>query len=432
MPMVGSRLGSFTLTRPAGTWGGQARFQALGAAGTPHDGVEALVVACLLAGAERARLEATVARVKAITALRHEFLAPIVEAGGWDGGIFLAQVVPGEETLAGRLGRQGGYGPVEAAALVQGLAAALDAAAAAGVPHGDVRLANVWLRSDGRPLLGGFLIAPTDPTATADIESLAVVLASLLAGRQVTPPPATGDGSGPGPVWDPPVELPEVVRATIGLALHPDPTKRYPSAAALVAAYRASLTAAVASQVAGAWEAIERRDYVMAQMLCDAALRISPDNREIAALLLHVRTNVPGAGAPPTLDFSAIDFSTLPGPGGLPAADPLASPAALESPGLPASPGSPGSIGLPASPGSPGSPGSVAPLGSASSLGTMHDPSGRLAALSTLPPELAAMLTSPQPETKPVSGNAWMTLAIGMVILIGLTLIVAMIGLSYT
>ena len=397
-PAVGSRLGSFELTQPAGSWGGQARFQARGAADTAHAGVEALAIVCSLAGADRPRIDATVARVKSVAALRHERLAPVLEHGAWQGGVYLIQVLPGTETLAGRLGRQGALPPSDALATLERLAAGLDAAAAAGVPHGDVRLANIWLQEDGSPLLGGFLISPTAaPSAAGDAVNLAAVVASLLSGSQV-PPPANGAQA----AWDPPFGLPEVLRTAIARGIDPDASKRYPSAGIMAAAVREAVNAAVADQVAGAWVAIEHRDYAMAQMLCEAALRLRPNDPNIAALLHHTSAHAiggNGSSASP-LDFSSFTLGKD-------------EPAAVSV--------------------SPAGP--VPPTGSAPSEPAMPRWPSALAGdgpdLSGLPPELAALFTPPAIETKPAGTNSWAMLIMGIIIMVVMGVVAVLIALTY-
>jgi hypothetical protein len=381
-PAVGGTLGSFELVERAGAWESQTRFRARGRAGTSHAGAEALVICRALAPAEKLQADAILDRLQRLASLRHEAIAPVFEVGGWEDGVYVAHSWPGPQTLAGRLGQVGGLPLARVVPVLEALASALDAAAAGGVAHGDVRLANVWQRGDGRPLLGGFRLVPGEEvTAANDASGLAAVAASLLAGKPIAVVPA-GAEVPPEQRWDP-FGLPEAVRLALGRGFGADPAARYPSAGVLAEAVREATAVAVKVQVAGAWDAIERRDYPMAQMLSEAALVLQPTDPEIARLVQHVRTHTVG-----NLPVSAFDFAA-------PLA--LAGEDETERPSAPLPP--PSASAISAVPG-----------------------------LSDLPPELAALLAPPPPSnTNPT--HSWMMLALGMVLLFLMTLVVGSIAI---
>jgi hypothetical protein len=383
-PAVGSTLGTFELVEQVGSWGGQARFRARGRDGTANAGAEALLVARPLSAAERSNPEPMLTRLQRLAALRHELIAPVFEVGGWEGGVFLAHSWPGSETLAGRLGQDGALPLPRVLPLLDGLAGALDAAAGVGAIHGDVRLANVWRRRDGRPILGGFSLVPiAGASPAADAAGLAAVAASLLAGKPIAVA-SPGAEVPPEQRWDP-FGLPEVVRMALARGFGPDLAARYASAGALAGTIQDSVASAAAIQVAGAWEALERRDYPMAQMLSDAAHALRPDDLQIAKLVLHVRTFSVGSAAISPFDFDAPARLDLDG-------------VALERPG--------GQV--------------VMPSASAYEIPGLKD----------LPPELAAILAPPIPTTSKSAQNPWAMMGVGLAFLFVMTIIVAMLAMS--
>ncbi len=93
----------------------------------------------------------------ALTALRHPNIVPILDCGEHDGRGYLAMSLAAGGSLAERLA-SGPMRPAEALAILAGVAAALDAAHAAGVLHRDVTPGNILLDPQG-PWLADFGIA---------------------------------------------------------------------------------------------------------------------------------------------------------------------------------------------------------------------------------------------------------------------------------
>ena len=140
--------------------------------------------------------------------------------------------------LAALLARRGALAAGEVVTAVAPLAEALGQAHAHGLVHGRLRLADVLLGRDGRPLLDGLgLAALHDPAdghdpsgglgATADVWALGELCRLLLTGEADVAPPVT---------------TPLPLRRAVEAALDPDPRRR-PSAADLAAALLASCPA---------------------------------------------------------------------------------------------------------------------------------------------------------------------------------------------
>jgi serine/threonine protein kinase len=93
-------------------------------------------------------------RARTLGKLNHPNLLRVLDVGADRGVGFVVTDWVGNETLQGRL--KGPMPPREAAALVEGLARAIDYLHNQGVYHRDVKPANVFLAAPGGPRLGGF------------------------------------------------------------------------------------------------------------------------------------------------------------------------------------------------------------------------------------------------------------------------------------
>lgn len=225
-----------------------------------------------------------------ITATLHEpHVIPIHSYGEIDGRLFLDMRLVVGEDLSAVLARTGGLGAARAVAVVEQVAAALDAAHAGGLVHRDVKPSNVLVTTvpPGRPdfcYLVDFGIARSTSSGTrsrltatgatigtleymaperftdgpvdhrADVYALGCVLHECLTGR----PPFTG-GSLPSllnahlnqPPPRPSAQVAGVgaLDAVVARAMAKRPEERYTSAGELAAAARAALSPAPVTEV---------------------------------------------------------------------------------------------------------------------------------------------------------------------------------------
>jgi Protein kinase domain len=199
-------------------------------------------------------------------ALEHPNVVPIHDAGDVDGRLYLAMRFVAGSDLRELLRTEGALDPERALAICRQVAAALDAAHARGLVHGDVKPSNVLLDEDEHVYLADFgltrrldeqadgrlagspaYLAPEQLEGKpvddrSDIYALACVLFECLTGA----PPFGGD-SRLEVAWahleeEPPAPsklrsaLPGALDAVIVRALAKEPEERYPRAAELVAA----------------------------------------------------------------------------------------------------------------------------------------------------------------------------------------------------
>jgi hypothetical protein len=117
-----------------------------------------------------------IAAARAAAALRHPGVLGLL---GVDHQTLVLPYVPGG-SLAAALAAGARYAPPQAAALGRALADALAAAHAAGLVHGDVKLANVLLADAGTPLLADFRGTGSPAGDAAALAALCVALDPAL------------------------------------------------------------------------------------------------------------------------------------------------------------------------------------------------------------------------------------------------------------
>jgi Protein kinase domain len=133
------------------------------------------------------------AESKTAASLDHPNVIPIFQAGEHEGVLFLAMRCVDGDDLRSELQREGRLEPERAARIVSQIAAALDAAHAAGLVHRDVKPANVLLTSDDHAYLTDFGLTKrvlTDPEATQTgqlVGSLNYVAPEQIRGQPVSP-----------------------------------------------------------------------------------------------------------------------------------------------------------------------------------------------------------------------------------------------------
>jgi DNA-binding beta-propeller fold protein YncE len=187
--------------------------------------------------------------------LDHPAVVPVFDSREVDGELIVAMRLVEGGDLRRRIDREGPLSPARAIALLGQVAEALDAAHAAGIVHRDVKPHNVLVEGD-RAYLSDFGLAKalgesgaqqSDASVVgtaeymspeqwrggavgpaADIYSLGCVLYEALTG--IVPFARKEADTEP--------EMPEGLDAVIERAVSKDPTDRYPSAGALVAAAR--------------------------------------------------------------------------------------------------------------------------------------------------------------------------------------------------
>jgi serine/threonine-protein kinase len=204
-------------------------------------------------------------------ALEHPNVVPIHDAGDVDGRLYLAMRLVSGGDLREVLRAEGALEPARALAICRQVAAALDAAHARGLVHGDVKPSNVLLeenehvyladfgltrrldeQSEGRSVGTPSYLAPEQLKGKpgderTDVYSLGCLLFECLTGS----PPFAGD-SRLAVAWahleeEPPSPskrrpgLPEELDRVMSRALAKEPEERFPSAGELVSAAERAL-----------------------------------------------------------------------------------------------------------------------------------------------------------------------------------------------
>ncbi len=212
---------------------------------------------------------------QAVAKLGEPHIIPIHDYGEIDGTLFLdMRLVEGRDLRAG-LRADGAMGPAGAVAIIEQVAAALDAAHAAGLVHRDVKPENILVTEAGFAYLVDFGIAHHDGDAhltrtgtavgsiaymapeqldnvpigpASDVYSLAAVLFELLTARQPYPGDsvsavvkATVLNEVPAPSSISPT-VPPALDAVVRRGLAKDPAQRFGSAGELAAAAREALS----------------------------------------------------------------------------------------------------------------------------------------------------------------------------------------------
>jgi len=198
-------------------------------------------------------------------ALEHPNVVPIHDAGDVDGRLYLAMRHVAGSDLRELLRTEGALGPARALAICRQVAAALDAAHARGLVHGDVKPSNVLLDENEHVYLADFgvtrrveeqaedrlagspaYLAPEQlegqsADERSDIYALGCVLFECLTGA-----PPFGGASRLEVAWahlehEPPTGLPGALDGVITRALSKQPAERYPRAGELVTAAERAL-----------------------------------------------------------------------------------------------------------------------------------------------------------------------------------------------
>jgi hypothetical protein len=332
------RLGSFVLDRriDEGEMGRHSvvTAEAVGAAGTAHDGRTA-VVRCAPVGTGGEAAARTAEAAARLLSVRHPALAQVIEAGVAGEVAYVVEARPAGTSIAETLRRQVKSPATAVVRMVSEIAEALNVLHAAGLAHGRVTPAAIWLAESGRPMLTGCLLGGGtvgtgrgDPWFPPEGESaLANPAADQFQLAMTAAVALTGFAPRTGGVGDVLPGVPGAVVAVLARATATHPADRFPSLDAFARAFGESVTRAGDELIAGVWEAIGRRDDGMATIMLEMAQGYAPNHPDLAMLRLRL------AGGPATAaDFelmAALGMSTLPAPA-LPIESPFALPATPE------------------------------------------------------------------------------------------------------
>ncbi|MFF2557446.1 protein kinase [Nocardia sp. NPDC058058] len=272
-PVVGARFGPYRLDRLIGRGGMGEVYQA-------YDTVKDRTVAIKVLPARLAEDPVYRRRFQreshAAARLREAHVIPIHDYGEIDGYLYIDMRLVDGESLRDRLRRTGHDAPERAVAVIEQVAAALDAAHADGLLHRDIKPDNILLTHEGFAYLVDFGIAQsaTDATLTADgsaVGSFGYMAPERFSSRDLTPAadvyalacvlfecltgtrPFIGDTDAQimrAHLFDP-VPRPSLVRPAVSAAFDPvvargmakNPGERYRTAGDLAQAARAALTA---------------------------------------------------------------------------------------------------------------------------------------------------------------------------------------------
>ena len=103
--------------------------------------------------------------MKVVAAVADPHIVRVLSSGEDDGFLYIAMAYVDGVDLRELLRRDGPLPPERAVAVVEQVAAALDAAHAAGIVHRDVKPANILVTQDGRARCCAISVSPGTPRA---------------------------------------------------------------------------------------------------------------------------------------------------------------------------------------------------------------------------------------------------------------------------
>jgi serine/threonine protein kinase len=344
-PTAERRIGPYRLLRELGRGGTSTVYEAADARNGRVVALKALAGASHLSDAEQNALVQRMEReARAIDLLSHPNIVRIVEVGSLGDTPetripYLAMEFLLGETLRARLDRAGAFSLPAAAAILDQMAAAVDAVHAAGVVHRDLKPGNIMLLPDGTAKLMDFGIARQSDdtmvtrqgmmigspaymspeqaagqpaTSAADQWALGVVLYEMVTGQ----PPFVGENVPAtlhqvlyGTPQIVPASVPPAIRSVLARALERDPARRFPNAVALAGAFRGALFGATAVQKVGT-ESVARTRRPRAKvpflvpvlalllLMGAAAITLRSSSNRTAPLLVRVQSAKPHSSKP--------------------------------------------------------------------------------------------------------------------------------------
>ncbi|MEA2127903.1 MAG: hypothetical protein QOJ85_794, partial [Solirubrobacteraceae bacterium] len=140
---------------------------------------------------DKGAIEAARAEAIRVARLEHPGIAPVYEAGFYEGGLYIASAMPQGRTLA-ELGSERAITPLQTAGLVAEVAEALQAAHALGVVHRDLRPECVTVDRWGHGVVRDFGVTRTSGrtgllTRAEALQSLRYTAPELILGLAATP-----------------------------------------------------------------------------------------------------------------------------------------------------------------------------------------------------------------------------------------------------
>ncbi|MER3439684.1 MAG: hypothetical protein C4346_19985, partial [Chloroflexota bacterium] len=215
---------------------------------------------------------------------------------------------PDGEPLSTRL-TGASHPPAQVARWVSDIASALATVHAAGMAHGRVTPATIWIDPRDRALLGGLVPAPFASAGTpqdpwqlpegelggpsGDQYQLAVTAAALLTGRlPESAAPFSGQDHLPG--------VAERIAQAIKRGMAAQAEARFPSVAAFAEALATAVQQTGEDLIAGVWEALSRNDRAMAHLMLDLAERSVPGHADLLVLRMRL------SGDPHTIDVGSL------------------------------------------------------------------------------------------------------------------------------
>ena len=325
-------LGHYQILREAGRGGMSMVYEAEDTRIGRRVALKVLSAPLSLTPEQRAAMIARLKReARAIARLSHPNVVTIFDIGEEGGQHFIVMEFLEGQTLRERIAE----GPLplrEVSAILDGVAAGLDAVHAAGIVHRDIKPSNVMLLPGGGIKLMDFGVArghedtlvtqagsivgsPTymapeqtlgeECSPATDLWSLGVTLYEMLAGR----PPFAGENV-PRILYqvahERPPALPQAtsaVREVLNRALEKKPTRRYPSARALADAFHAALPVPALVQPSAVPKPMPRVPVMSRPVRIRPASKVHPAFWVVGLLLLSLLTVLPlalrHAAAPP-------------------------------------------------------------------------------------------------------------------------------------
>jgi hypothetical protein len=298
----GMMLGDFAIAatlRPAAPEMGVASFEVVGQLGSPVAGVAGTGRAIRLTAGQLSLAPGLAATMSQLTGIAHPTLVRVLAVGVVDNMVYTIESAASGERLSDRLRREGGLAPRLVAEILNQISAAIGHLTARNVTTLHLDSTAIWIDDKQNCVLGGYGLPLT--TALNDPAQLAALTIELLAGRPIAMP--LGVRIGVDQVRDRVNGLTETVGIVIAQGLNPIDSNQFPTAASFAAAFEQAVSRSASELVAGAYEAVERGDFQLGEILTKMIAKYDPNSRDLALLELKFKP-ANGAGALPTTPWT--------------------------------------------------------------------------------------------------------------------------------